>query len=328
MENLSNLLKNATVGLFKIKLPGGRIVLANSSFARILGYDSLESLYSGFVWEKHFSFTGREVPIDPSGMMENAEYREVRIHRTDGTTGWVNLSFELYLKTGNLQGLLVDISDRKRLEGEKIHIADLERERFGRDLHDVLGQTLTGTAFLIRALMQQLPKKPAGLGEQVGQIENMVNQALVQARNLAHGLAYIEVRRSGIGVGLKKLAAQVNTIFGVNCKAKSASRVVLSDRGSAIHLYRIAQEAVYNAVKHSGSPRVEIRLEKQAGSGVLTVKDFGKGLSKQLSRTKGIGMQSMKMRARLMGASVRFVNKKGHGFQVICLFPLANENSG
>ena len=322
MENLSNLFENATVGLFKITLPGAKIVAANSSFARIFGYHSLKSLLSGFVWNKHFAFTGRE---KATSLMGTGEYRELRIHRADGTIGWVDLSFELYLKTGNLQGIVVDISVRKRLEGEIIHIADLEREKFGRDLHDVLGQTLTGTSFLCRALMQRLSASPAGLKEEVGQIESLVNQALGQARQLAHGLVHAEVKPSGIGVRLKKLAVQVHAIFGVTCNAECASRVVLPDRESAIHLYRIAQEAVYNAVKYSGSPKIKIRLEKKANTGVLTIEDFGKGLPKKLPRKKGIGMQLMKLRARLMGASLRFLNKKGCGFQAVCRFPLAKE---
>jgi two-component system, LuxR family, sensor kinase FixL len=328
MDNLSNLFENATVGFFQIKLPGAKIIEANASFARILGYQSLKRLFSHFVWSKHFSFTGREKATGSSGLMETGEYREMRIHRTDGSIGWVNLSFELYPKAGILQGIMVDISVRKRLEVEIIDIADMERERFGRDLHDVLGQTLTGTAFLCRALMQRLPADPAGVKEEVGQIENLVNQALDQARHLAHGFVHIEVRPSGIGAQLKKLAAQVHTIFGVTCKADYPSRVVLPNRESAIHLYRIAQEAVYNAVKYSGSPSIEIRLEKKATIGILTVEDFGKGLPKRFSRKKGIGMQSMKLRARLMGASIRFLNKTGHGFQAVCRFPLAKENTG
>ena len=325
VKNMTDLLKDATVGVFIIKLPGKKIIDANPSFAQILGYESLDSLRSGFVWEKHFSFTGMGKPSDRAHGMGTSEYREIQILRADGTIGWVNFSFGLYLKTGRLQGIVVDISDRKRLEGEILRISDLEREKFGRDLHDILGQTLTGTAFLCRALMQRLPKEPAGLEKHAGQIENLVNQALVQARNLAHGLAYTEVQPSGIRSQLKKLATQVNTVFGAKCKAKSPSRFGLPDRESATHLYWIAQEAVYNTVKHSGSPRVEIRLEKDADDGILTVEDFGKGLPRRLPLTKGIGMRLMKLRARLMGASVKFLNKKGRGFQVICNFPLAKE---
>jgi signal transduction histidine kinase len=181
--------------------------------------------------------------------------------------GWVNFSFGIYLKTGDIDGMIVDISDLKNLEHEIVHNSDLEREKFGRELHDTLGQTLTGTAFLCRALMQGFPKEPAMIEERVGQIENLVNQALGQARHLAHGLAYTEVKPSGLVSHLKKLAAQANAVFGGDCKVRVVSKVILRDAESATNLYRIAQEAVHNAIKHSGSPRVEIRLEKNAEDG-------------------------------------------------------------
>jgi len=327
MKHVINLFQNATVGLFVIKLPAGEIVHANASSARILGYDSLDSLVAGFSWQKHFSFTDLGEAFDRPLGLGTAEHWEMRILRADGTSGWVTLSFGVYLITGHLHGILVDISDRKRLEAEIITISDLEREKFGRELHDVLGQTLTGTAFLCRAMMQRLPSEPTGLEGSLVQVENLVNEALVQARHLAHGLSYADVGPAGIGARLKQLAVQVNALFGVICSAEAASRVVLPDRESAIHLYRIAQESVYNAVKHSGSPRVEIRLEKKgADDGILTVEDFGKGLPKRIPRTKGIGMRLMKLRARLMGASVRVMNKTERGVRVTCVFPLAKRN--
>ena len=327
MENLISLLKNVDVGLFVIQLPGQKIVDANFCFARILGYKSLQSLFSDFAWEKHFSLIGQNDPFALPNRKQLAEYREIHIYRADGTTCWVKFSFGVYPKTGLLEGIIVDITDRKTLEHEIVRISDLEKEKFGRDLHDTLGQTLTGTAFLCRALVQRLTKNDAGLEEQVEQIENLVNQAMVQARHLAHGLAYIEVKPSGLVAHLKKLATQANVVFGKICVVKSPAKVVLTDSESATHLYRIAQEAVHNAIKHSGSSKIEIGLTRTAENGTLTVEDFGRGLPRKLSRTKGIGMQLMKLRARLMGATVKFLSKKKQGFKVICTFPLAKEKT-
>ncbi|PKL42380.1 MAG: hypothetical protein CVV41_14665 [Candidatus Riflebacteria bacterium HGW-Riflebacteria-1] len=324
---LISLFENADVGLFVIALKGHKFINANFSFARILGYKSMESFFSDFTWEKHFSIAGQSDPFDLSCGNVTTGYREMRICRVDGTMGWVNFSFGIYIKTGYIDGIVVDISDLKSLEQEIVRISDLEREKFGRDLHDTLGQTLTGTAFLCRALIHRLPKKPAMIEERVGQIENLVNQALDQARHLAHGLAYIEVKPSGILSHLKKLAAQANAVFGGDCKVKAVSKVVLRDAESATHLYRIAQEAVHNAIKHSGSPKVEIRLEINAETGRMTVKDFGKGLPSRSSRPRGIGLQLMRLRARLIGGSIRFVNRRERGFQVVCTFPLAKENA-
>lgn len=325
MKKLISLFQNAAVGLFVITQQGRRFINANFSFVKILGYRNMESFFSDFTWEKHFSIAGQSDPFDLSHGNVSTGYREMRICRADGTLGWVNFSFGIYLQTGYIDGMIVDISDLKKLEQEIVHNSDLEREKFGRELHDTLGQTLTGTAFLCRALMQGLSKSTAGVEERVGQIESMVNQAIGQARHLAHGLAYTEVEPSGIVSHLRQLAAQANAIFEGNCKVRAVSKVILRDAESATNLYRIAQEAVHNALKHSGSPRVVIRLEKNAEEGRMTVKDFGKGLPDRSSRPKGIGLQLMKLRARLIGGSIRFFNRRERGLQVICTFPLAKE---
>ncbi|PKL47473.1 MAG: hypothetical protein CVV42_12965 [Candidatus Riflebacteria bacterium HGW-Riflebacteria-2] len=327
MKKLISLFQNANVGLFVIALKGRKFIEANFSFARILGYKSMESFFSEFTWERHFSIVGQSEPFSLSHESADTGYREMRICRADGTMGWVNFSFGIYLKTGYVDGMIVDISDQKDLEQEIVRISDMEREKFGRDLHDTLGQTLTGTAFLCRALMQGLPKKTALIEERVGQIENLVKQALDQARHLAHGLTYIEVKPAAIVSHLKKLAAQANAVFGGDCKVRVLAKVILRDAESATNLYRIAQEAVHNAIKHSGSPKVEIRLEKNAEMGTMTVKDFGKGLPRSSSRPKGIGLQLMKLRARLIGGSIRFFNRQDRGFRVICTFPLAKEKA-
>lgn len=327
MKKLISLFENADVGLFVIELKGRKFINANFSFARIFGYKSMESFYSDFTWEKHFSIAGQSDPFDLSHGDASTGHREMRICRADGTMGWINFSFGIYLKTGYIDGIVVDISDLKNLEREIVRISDLEREKFGRELHDTLGQTLTGIGFLCRALMKGVPKKAAMIEERVGQIESLVNQAQDQARHLAHGLAYTEVKPAGILSHLKRLSVQANAVFGGDCKVRAVPKVILRDAESATNLYRIAQEAVHNAIKHSGSPRVEIRLEKSATAGRMTIKDFGKGLPKRSSRPKGIGLQLMKLRARLIGGSIRFFNRRERGFLVVCTFPLAKEKT-
>jgi PAS domain S-box-containing protein len=325
MKNLISLFKNADVGLFVIQLPNKQIVDANFCFARILGYESLQALFVDFAWKKHFSLAGQNDPFTLPNLKQLAEYREIHIYRVDGSSRWVQFSYGVYPKTGIIEGIIVDISDRKTLEHEIIRISDLEKEKFGRDLHDTLGQTLTGTAFLCRALVQRLTKNDAKLEEQVKHIENLVNQAMVQARYLAHGLAHIEVKPAGIVAHLKMLATQAQAVFGKECVLNTPAKVVLNDAESATHLYRIAQEAVHNALKYSGSSKIAISLTKTANGGILTVEDFGRGLSKKPSRTKGIGMQLMNLRARLMGATVTFFSRKDQGLKITCTFPLAKE---
>ncbi len=211
-----------------------------------------------------------------------------------------------------------DVTERKRLEAAVAAAAEEERGRIARDLHDGLGQQLGGALFLSDLLHRDLKKREATETARAGQVNALVVEALEQARELARGLYPVPPDPEGLMTALQNLADRVARDRHLDCTFEADSAVLLPSQTIATHLYRIAQEAVNNALKHSGASRIEIRLQRRAGTVELCVRDSGKGLPAQPA-APGLGMQTMKHRAQLIGARVTVENAPHGGTQVLCL---------
>src|SRR5215831_12530187 len=171
-----------------------------------------------------------------------------------------------------------DVTERRELERELIEISERERQRIGYDLHDTLGQQLAGVAFLSKVLAQRLAVHNAAEATQAAQIVTFVNQAIEQAATLARGLAPVTLETYGLVFALQELAANVESLFHCSCKVSSNHAIHITDHAVAMHLYRIVQEAVNNAVKHGKAPQITITLSVQReGSMTLIVHDNGGG---------------------------------------------------
>src|SRR5262245_49872026 len=213
-----------------------------------------------------------------------------------------------------------DVTERRELERELIEISERERQRIGYDLHDTLGQQLAGIAFLSKVLAQRLAANHAVEATQATQIVTFVNQAIEQARTLAGGLAPVTLETYGLVFALQELAASVEELFHCTCKVSSHHAIHITDHAVAMHLYRIAQEAVNNAIQHGKARKITITLSASAWQGGMTlmVHDNGTGFPTDVAKRRGMGLRIMRHRARMIGAMLEVQPGAHGGTCVIC----------
>src|SRR5215475_6983320 len=212
-----------------------------------------------------------------------------------------------------------DVTERRQLERELIEISERERQRIGYDLHDTLGQHLAGIAFLSKVLEQQLTAHHATEAPQAAQIVAFVNQAMEQARTLAGGLAPVTLETYGLVFALQELATSVEALFHCACKFSSHQAIHITDHAVAIHLYRIVQEAVNNAIQHGQAQQITITLSmRREGGMTLMVQDNGVGFPTNVAERHGMGLRIMHHRARMIGAILEVQRRARGGICVIC----------
>ena len=219
-----------------------------------------------------------------------------------------------------------DITERKRLEKEVLEISAREQHRIGQDLHDGVGQLLTGVAFMSRALQQKLANKSLAEASEAAHIVELVVQALAQTRNLAKGLFPVDLETYGLGPGLRELSSNIEDLFGIPCVFLCTETARLADHDKERHLYRIAQEAVNNAIKHGKARQVLIGLEFNGEQMVLTVKDDGIGFTPMAEKRKGMGLNIMFYRARRIGATLDIFQHPDGGTMVRCSLPTGKKS--
>ncbi len=225
-----------------------------------------------------------------------------------------------FVKSGEDEIILIvrDITEHKRLEREILEISSREQQRIGHDLHDGLSQQLTGIALLGKALNQKLNSRLIPEAEDARRITDLANAAIAQTRSLARGLSPVELEQQGLSAALEELALGMESLHQVSCRFRCPRDVFVEDHATANHLYRIAQEAVTNALKHARPGRVDIELNKDDGTYTLKVEDDGKGLPDESSRGNGMGFHIMQYRARMIDASLTIEAAPGKGTTVIC----------
>lgn len=212
--------------------------------------------------------------------------------------------------------LQVEITERRRLEGEIIHVSEREQMRFGQELHDGLGQHLTAIAFQAALLARDLEGQPAALVAE--RIEVMLGDAVSQTRLVARGLFPVELEDNGLSAALAQLAANTRDYMGVDCTLYCPEPVDVQDHTVAIHLYRIAQEAVNNAAKHARCQNINIAVSWDNGALVLRITDDGV-VGRQALAGTGMGLGIMRHRARLIAAQIVLGHRKDgvSGWEVI-----------
>jgi PAS domain S-box-containing protein len=210
-----------------------------------------------------------------------------------------------------------EIAERRRLEREIIDAAEHEQMRIGQELHDGLGQQLTAVAFLTEVLAGQLAERSLPEAGSAVRIGKLMEEAVSQARLLARGLAPVDLDADGLMAALDQLAVNARSLFGIACEFRCAAPVLVHDKSVAIHLYRIAQEAVTNAVKHSGARGVTISLAAGCDGLTLKIADDGAGLPvDSLSSRAGMGLRTMRYRAKAVGAELAFETPEASGLIV------------
>jgi len=240
--------------------------------------------------------------------------REVQGIRKDGTVFPIDLSVGEARWNGNLffTGIIKDITNRKNLEKRILEISQQERQRIAQDLHDGLGQMLTGIRMISENLARKLNANGVPGSDEVQEIANMIRETDEYARTLSHGMIEVDIDKKGLDSALESLCKKNEKLFGIECVYEKTDDLLISDHSLALNLYRIVQEAIHNAVKHGEAGKVILRLSKTGKHIAMVVIDNGKGFENSDISTqeeKGMGIQIMKYRAGLYGGMVEMVRR-------------------
>lgn len=326
-ERLHAVLDTAVEGIVIIDIHG-IVHLFNKAAERLFGYQadeilgkSVNSLMPSPYSENHDSYLANYLKTGKAKIIGIG--REVRGLRKDGSTFPLALAVS---ETGGgkdrqFVGLVRDLSLRKQLEEALVMASENERMIIGQELHDTLSQQLAAIAMMTRALEKQVGDAQPEARESAAGVAEMARDAVNVAKRLAHGLFPTELERYGLAAALEELADNQRTLFKKEARYSGLRNRLGLSRSVDRNLYRIAQEAVSNAVKHSGAKHIDIRLDVSPTELVLSVKDDGCGLPHHQQPGKGMGLAIMKYRANMINATLTIGSVLRSGTTVICRLP-------
>ena len=330
-ERSRAVIHQSTAGITGTDLTG-RIIFANEKFCSVLGYKERELVgktifeitHPGDATESQLLFRRIVTKGEPYQL-------EKRYLRKDGSALWVSVSAsplrDAEGKTQSAVAIIIDISDQKKaqafledrargLEGEILAISDREQRRIGQDLHDSLCQHLTAIAFMARSVALRLKKHRVIEVEHIEEIAELINDGVTEARTIARGLHPVEMEPPGLVTALAALVKQRH--WPVSCRLEADEEISVQDSTVALHLYRIAREAVINANKHARAREIIVRM-RRSGKGIeLSVIDDGVGIPGNSPAGSGMGFHIMQYRARSIGARLEIKPIKPHGTRVTC----------
>ena len=215
-------------------------------------------------------------------------------------------------------------SERAVLEREVLEASERERRRIGHELHDGLGQRLTAASLATNVLASTLHASASADAPRAEDIARQIREAIAETRALSHGLAPVGLEAGGLMNALATLAETAKRSSSVRAIFECSAPVAVPDAEQATHLFRIAQEAVNNALKHAAPGEIRIGLEQREKSLALEIEDDGNGLPEPLPADRGIGLRVMRHRADLLGGSLEIVPSPAGGTLVRCRCPLVS----
>jgi PAS domain S-box-containing protein len=305
----------------------GKITFISENVREITGYTP-EDLY-----REDFGFLLRRIHPDDRASVKGAFGDlavegtpfdlEYRFRRKDGEWIWLNDRGAVTYKEGGVQshyGMAFDITERKRLENRVVEISDWERQRMGQELHDDLSQQLTGLAALSGSLKARLAAEGRPEETDAARIQEIARGAVLYTQSLARGLYPHDVTGGTLPEAIRSLGNTTEAVFGIPCLVRVHGNFKGIGEEEALHLFRICQESIHNAVRHGGAGRVLVSLEMQQESLSLQIEDDGRGFDPGVY-SEGMGLSVMRCRAEFLGASLDLETSPGGGTRIALTVP-------
>ena len=257
--------------------------------------------------------SGERAKGEDDGATRSLHEEELRLHRL----AMAKVIFECE----KLRQTVRQVVNRSVMRKTVLEISEHERQRIGRDLHDGLGQHLHGVSFLAALLEKDLREDRSRHALEARQLKEYILDSLELMRGLAHGLQPVDSNPEGLMAGLNDLAKRTRKLFRIDCRFDCPADVLVERHGAAIHLYRIAQEALNNAVKHGKATRVNIKLGVEPRRIILRVCDNGTGIRLANRNGQGMGLQIMRYRADALNGLLLMKRKPAGGTEMLCSVP-------
>ena len=209
----------------------------------------------------------------------------------------------------------------RELEQEIVRVSEREQMRIGQDLHDGICQRLAAIDCAAACLKAELQGKHPTEAASAATIQRMLKEAIVETRGLARGIFPVQMHAEGLPAALEELATTTNRLRQLNVTFDTSGEVGISEPATAMHLFRIAQEALNNVVRHAGARHVTISLHREMDRLTLTVADDGCGLVEPPVKSNGMGLRTMSYRARQIGGELEVTPLTAGGTMVRCALP-------
>jgi PAS domain S-box-containing protein len=326
-EQLRAVLDTAVDGVMLLDATG-RTLMCNSACPRLFGYSAKEMAKRAI---------DTLIPDMPTGDLDRQLQPNTPLplkitarptfgRRKDGSTFPAELSLGKASHGGQpvFVSVIRDISERKELEAALLDAIGHEQRRLADDLHDGLGQELTGLSLLLSAFAGSARHGKILEATELERALVVAQRALQSCRSIARGLSPVTEAQGGLIAGLRELAARLKTGSGpaLDFTTSGVTRLGLSPAASD-HLFRIAQEAIANALKHAHASSIKVTLEIESASVRLAICDDGEGLTVPEISATGLGLRTMRYRASLLGAKFHITRFGHHGTCVVCECPQA-----
>ncbi len=313
---------------------GGRFLAVNERWLDFFGYkkaDLADKYFEDFVPPaEKASFQARFAQFLETGEITGMEFR---VRAKGGKDRLVSLSGRVsHDRSGGFSRthcLLFDVTEVKRLEAQLLEISERERKNAGEMLHETVGQEISGVAMFASALAKDLKDSgETGFAFEAGRIEELATQTAGRVRNLAHHLFPVHLKDFGFRTGLEALARQSSRYPDITLEVSPGGEEPNLSADTSIQLYRLVQEAVRNALRHSEGSTVRVSMEIRNGELTVVVEDDGRGFDPDAVREEGLGLGLMRHRATSLGASFSIVSQPGQGTRVECRLRYPGEDKG
>ncbi len=324
-ERFRQLAENVQDSFWIVEVQSWSFIYVNPAYEKIWGRSRDELLNNATLWLRTIHPADRvRVRRSFAHNITQGRYdEEYRVLRPDGSIRWVHdRGVPVYDQQGEVYrvvGIAQDITERKQLQRQVSEISAREQRRISQEIHDELGQQLTGLSFLAKSLERTLTDLELDEAREAGCLADGIQDATREVKRLVKGLAPVDLDEHGIQVALEQLAATTTERSKIACQFKCAFEVSIPDNVIATQLYRIAQEAINNAAKYSQAEHIDVSLDGNQGTVLLRIRDDGVGLPVDQEPDGGMGLQIMRHRAGIIGADLEVTSSRESGTEVLCI---------